>query len=153
MISKIKQIFDSIKQKYKYLITIMTPNRYVVFKSQKKRAEDCVVRALMKLTGKSWIECFDELCVIAREKMRMPNEWKTVEKWLKINGYEKFSYGKLYKGMHRETVSEFARKHNKGKFLLNLMGHVVACVDGYYYDSWDSGNCKILTYYEYKKRN
>ena len=123
-------------------------NRYVKFESQKKRADDCVIRAIMKLTNRDWVTCYDELCEIGRKKKRMPNEWKVVEIWLREHGYVKHSFGKIIKGQHRITVSEFAKSHKDGYYLLNLRGHVVACINGYYYDSWDSGNCKLLTYYE-----
>ncbi|WQJ51851.1 MAG: hypothetical protein [Hatfieldvirus porci] len=123
-------------------------NRYVKFESQKKRADDCVIRAIMKLTNRDWVTCYDELCEIGRKKKRMPNEWKVVEIWLREHGYVKRSFGKIIKGQHRITVSEFAKSHKDGYYLLNLRGHVVACINGYYYDSWDSGNCKLLTYYE-----
>lgn len=123
-------------------------NRYVKFESQKKRADDCVIRAIMKLTNRDWVTCYDELCEIGRKKKRMPNEWKVVEIWLREHGYVKRSFGKIIKGQHRITVSEFAKLHKDGYYLLNLRGHVVACINGYYYDSWDSGNCKLLTYYE-----
>ena len=123
-------------------------DRYVKFESQKKRADDCVVRALMKLTGRDWVTCYDELCDLGRKKKRMPNEWKTVELWLREHGYVKRSFGKMEKGQHRKTVYEFAEEHTKGSYLLNLTGHVVAVVNGLYYDSWDSGYCKVLTYYE-----
>ena len=123
-------------------------NRYVKFESQKKRADDCVIRAIMKLTNRDWVTCYDELCEIGRKKKRMPNEGKVVEIWLREHGYVKRSFGKIIKGQHRITVSEFAKSHKDGYYLLNLRGHVVACINGYYYDSWDSGNCKLLTYYE-----
>ena len=136
---------------YKYihkLIGMFMDNRYVKFESQKKRADDCVIRAIMKLTNRDWVTCYDELCEIGRKKKHMPNEWKVVEIWLREHGYVKRSFGKIIKGQHRITVSEFAKSHKDGYYLLNLRGHVVACINGYYYDSWDSGNCKMLTYYE-----
>lgn len=46
----------------------------------------------------------------------MPNEWKIIELWLKNHGYIKRSFGKLHKGQHRLTVSEFVKQHNNGHF-------------------------------------
>ena len=123
-------------------------DRYVKFESQKKKADDCVIRALMKLTDRDWVTCYDELCELGRKKKRMPNEWKIIELWLKNHGYVKYSFGKLEKGQRRITVSEFANKNRYGTYLLNLRGHIVACINGLYYDSWDSGYCKVLTYYK-----
>ena len=47
-----------------------------------------------------------------------------------------------------DGTMNFVKQHNNGHFLLNLRGHVVACINGFYYDSWDCGYCKVLTYYE-----
>ena len=44
------------------------------------------------------------------------------------------------------TVSDFARDHPSGEYLLATNGHVVAVVDGQYCDSWDSG-AEIPIYY------
>lgn len=44
------------------------------------------------------------------------------------------------------TVSDFCRDHRKGVFVLALSEHVVAVVDGDYYDTWDSGD-EIPVYY------
>lgn len=38
------------------------------------------------------------------------------------------------------TVKQFCKDHPYGKYLLALDGHVVAVIDGDYYDIWDSGN-------------
>ncbi len=126
----------------------MINDRYIKFVSQKKNADDCAIRAMMKLTHRDWYTCYDELCALGRKKKRMPNEWKIIELWLKEHNYVKRSFGRMTKGQHRLTVSEFVKKYDKGYFLLNLRGHVVASINGFYYDSWDSGYCKVLTYYE-----
>lgn len=128
----------------------MSENRYVLFKSQNKIADDCAIRAIMKLTGKTWVEIYDELCDIGRNKKRMPNEWKVIEIWLRNHGYVKYTYGKIIKGDIKWKVSEFAENNQEGKYILNLAHHVVACIDGYYYDSWDPGDYKVLTYYKYE---
>lgn len=130
------------------IILVIMDDRYIKFESQKKNADDCAIRAIMKLTNRDWVTCYDELCDIGRKKKRMPNEWKVIEYWLKNNGYVKRSFGKMSKGQHRLTVNEFVKKYNNGHFLLNLRGHVVASINGFYFDSWNCGYCKVLTYYE-----
>ena len=37
------------------------------------------------------------------------------------------------------SVAQFAEDHPYGKFLVKTPGHVIAVVDGNYYDSGDSG--------------
>ena len=45
------------------------------------------------------------------------------------------------------TVKDFCLDYPYGKFLLALNGHVVACIDGNYYDTLDSGNETVLYYW------
>lgn len=44
------------------------------------------------------------------------------------------------------TVEDFCRDHPEGTYILAIDGHVVCAVDGFYYDSWDSGQ-EIPIYY------
>ena len=48
------------------------------------------------------------------------------------------------------SVRRFAEEHPKGRYLLALDGHVVAVVDGHYFDTWDSGD-EVPVYYWYKE--
>lgn len=49
------------------------------------------------------------------------------------------------------SVSDFCKDHPKGNFVLALSGHVVAVVDGNYYDTWDSGDEVPIYYWEKKE--
>lgn len=50
----------------------------------------------------------------------------------------------IKKGNKRPTVAGFATEHKKkkkkGAYILKVANHVVAVVDGIYYDTWDSGD-------------
>lgn len=48
----------------------------------------------------------------------------------------------------RETVEEFARSHPKGRYVVSVVGHWTACIDGIIYDTWDCSKERILSYYE-----
>lgn len=119
---------------------------YVEFRSQRKRANDCTVRALMKLLELSWVEAYNELCSAGRVVKRMPNEIDAVRVAIESFGYKKTSIP-VEKGSKRPTVASFAAEHPKGRYLLNVANHVVACVDGHYYDSWDCGAKCIYNYW------
>ena len=43
-------------------------------------------------------------------------------------------------------VKDFCCNNPYGKFIVATGDHVVAVIDGNYYDAWDSGN-EILSYY------
>ena len=48
------------------------------------------------------------------------------------------------------TVSDFARDNPVGEFILGPHEHVVAVINGDWYDSWDSGN--TVPYYYFERR-
>ena len=122
---------------YKYY----QPNK----KDLKDKYGDCVIRALTKVTGKEWLEVFEDLLPYAREKQCMPNSKFCYEAYLKDKGFTYYGISNK-KGSKRPTVSSFAKDHKTGKYYLNVANHCVAVVDGVYYDTWDSGDCCLYGY-------
>lgn len=60
-----------------------------------------------------------------------------------------FGGGGLHHLLHR---ADFAREYPHGVYVLGCSGHVLAVIDGKWWDSWDSGaECPI--YYWYKEEN
>lgn len=57
-------------------------------KDLKDNYGDCVVRALTKVTGKSWPEAFEALLPYAIELQCMPNSQVCYERYLKEHGFE-----------------------------------------------------------------
>lgn len=49
------------------------------------------------------------------------------------------------------TVKDFCKENPIGTYILAISGHVVAVIDGDYFDTWDSGE-EIPIYY-WKKEN
>lgn len=125
--------------------------RYKYYQPNKKDIKDeygdCVVRALTKVMNKTWIEVFNELIQYAIEIQCMPNDKICYERYLKSNGFVYHDISNK-KGSKRPTVESFAKEHKEGTFFLNVANHVVAVVDGMYYDTWDSGQCCLYGYYE-----
>ena len=46
------------------------------------------------------------------------------------------------------TIKDFCGEHFKGTYIACSGTHVVACIDGNYYDTWDSGDETVLFYFE-----
>ena len=46
------------------------------------------------------------------------------------------------------TVDSFAKDHPEGTYIVSVAHHVVAVVDGCYWDTWDSGYKSLYGYYE-----
>lgn len=107
---------------------------------------DCVIRALTKVTGKEWLEVFEELLPYAREFQCMPNGKPCYGKYLEDTGFTYVGISNK-KGTKRPTVQRFALDHKEGTYFLRVANHVVAVVDGYFYDTWDSGECCLYGYW------
>ena len=108
---------------------------------------DCVVRALSIATERTWDDIFKELCEIGFKLKSMPNDKQTYEEFLKENGFE---YRKLSikRGSKRPRVNEFAKKNKDKVCVLNVANHLVTSKDGKFYDTWDSGECCMYSYWE-----
>ena len=81
----------------------------------------------------------------------MPNGKKCYESYLKANGFEYHGISNK-KGSKRPTVDRFTKDHKDGFYFLNVANHCVASVDGFYYDTWESGECCMYGYWEKKLR-
>lgn len=106
-----------------------------------QRVGDCTIRAMSKATGKEWEEVYLDTCLHGLMLHDMPSANHVWGDYLESIGYERYMVDK-----RGYTVSQFATDHPKGSYILAISGHVVACVDGDYYDTWDSGD-EIVVYY------
>lgn len=131
---------------YKYF----QPNK----KDLKDKASDCQIRALCKALDIDWLEAFDLTIPICREIQSYTifggSDVKRVNESLKRLGFDYTGVSNT-KGTKRPTVKSFANAHKTGRYILRVAHHVVACVDGVYYDTWDSGSCSLYGYYELKR--
>lgn len=114
-----------------------------------KETGDCLIRALCKITGVSWVSMYIELSDLGRENCT-PFTALNMD-YLFVDFYE-FKKHKVsrQKGRKALNVEAFCKEHPKGKYILRLAHHVIAVVDGRYYDlypCWDKKT--VYTYYEY----
>lgn len=127
--------------------------RFVYFQPNKKDLKDnvgdCQIRALCKALDLSWVEAFDLTVPICRELQTYTifdgAHDKTVEA-MKSIGFD-YTGVSNKKGTSRPTVDSFAKEHKKGTYIVKVSHHVVAVVDGKYYDTWDSGYKSMYGYY------
>lgn len=106
---------------------------------------DCTIRAISLLTDKTWTETHKAICEESRRQYNMPSSNVVWATYLKKLGYVKHTLPNTCPECY--SVKDFCYDHPVGKFLLALDGHVVTVVDGYYYDTWDSGNETPLFYW------
>lgn len=132
----------------------MTKRRFQYYQPNKKDLKDqygdCTIRALSKALGVTWLEAFDKMIPLCRE-YQVSNVFgapSSIER--QIVERLGFTYHGISnkRGSKRPTVDSFAKDHPEGTFILNVANHEVACVDGKYYDTWDSGYKSLYGYYE-----
>ena len=108
---------------------------------------DCTIRALSRVLDLSWLETFDLIVPIER-KYQVANIFgaplKVRKEMLAELG---LNYHPISNQKKRPTVKSFAESHKEGRFILNVAHHEVACVDGIYYDTWNSGYKSLYGYF------
>ena len=112
----------------------------------KRRSDDCVIRAISTVLNKPWEEVYCDLCEYGRREYDMPSANYLWGKYLHNNGFYRSIVPDTCPDCY--TVSKFAKDHTTGRYILALSGHVVALINGNYFDSWDSGDEVVLYYWK-----
>lgn len=112
----------------------------------KKSVGDCTVRAISIALNQSWDETYEGICEQGFIMCDMPSANHIWGEYLKKYGFRRsaINEGGDY------TVRDFCRDVPRGTFVLACDGHVVAVIDGRYYDTWDSGDVVPLYYWEWR---
>ena len=109
---------------------------------------DCVIRAISKVTGRDWDDTYIAVAVTGFALKDMPssnNVWGTYLRW---KGFKRYAIPNTCPDCY--SVGEFCKDNPRGTYLLATGSHVVAVVDGDYYDIWDSGD-EVPIYYWLKE--
>ena len=114
-----------------------------------RRGDDCTIRAISKITGDSWEDTYINICDYGLKLYDMPSSNAVWGAYLKDKGYSRHIIPNTCP--HCYTVAQFADEHPDGRYILALHGHVVACIDGCFYDTWNSGD-EVPLYYWKKGR-
>ena len=116
-------------------------------KDLKDNYGDCVIRSLTKALSMEWLQVFDEMMPLSREFQAPFNNRVCYEFYLSKNGFTYYGISNK-KGSKRPTVESFAKSHKTGTYILRVAHHLVAVVDGLYYDTWDCGQKSLYGYWE-----
>lgn len=111
---------------------------------------DCVIRALTLACGQDWDETYLRVTTQGYLIKDMPSSNITWSVFLKHQGFRRYVIPDECPDCY--TVRDFCRDNPEGLYVLATGTHVVTCIDGNYYDSWDSGN-KVPIYYFKKEDN
>lgn len=119
-----------------------------------KNTGDCVARSISLALGMDYDEVKRGLKKVGHE-MNIPgwNYFRGFTRYIREQvGYD-ISWRKPVEVFNRTmTVEEFSQELDTGTYLLlcgkveGSTNHMVACIDGNYYDSWDSSN-RIVSYF------
>lgn len=106
---------------------------------------DCVIRAISKLRDKPWDDVYLGVAMQGFTDKDMPSSNAVWDSYLRNHGYMKFVIPNTCPDCY--TVAQFAEEHPTGKYMLATGTHVIAVVDGDYFDTWDSGMEKPIYFY------
>ena len=119
-----------------------------------KDTADCVARSISLALGIDYDEVKRGLKKVAH-KLNLPswNYFDGFTQYIREHVGYSIKWRKPAEWFHKSlTVKEFSQKLDIGTYLLlcgkveGSTSHMVACIDGNYYDSWDSSN-RIVSYF------
>lgn len=112
------------------------------------RVGDCVIRAISKVMDQTWEKSYIDLCVYGIMLSDLPSSNAVWGRYLRDNNFKRKIIPDIYPDLY--TVRKFTEDHPDGVYVLALNGHVVACEQGNYFDTWDSGD-EIAIFYWVKE--
>ena len=145
MISRDKTIRYSAKRPNGELM--ISHKHWKWFQPNNHKTGDCVIRAFCKYWDVDWLTAFDMLVPVARKRQEnLGLLLQYADGDISEVGLKWYSLPAV-KGKKRQTVESFAKNHPTGRYILRVASHVVAVVDGFYWDIWESGDCAIYGYW------
>lgn len=110
-----------------------------------KNAGDCVIRAISKATHKKWDDIYLELSAKGFDLKDWGNSNAVWDAYLRQIGYYRHIVPDTCPDCY--TIREFAKDKPNGTYIVATGTHVVAVVDGIYFDTFDSGDETPVYYY------
>lgn len=108
-----------------------------------KATGDCVIRAISTITGLPWRKVHWDLAMISNDEYQMMDDNPIWHEYLSMLGFK-------IKPVNWPCaqIRQFCRCFPEGSYILGTGKHVVAVIDGNYYDTWDSGNEYAVFYWK-----
>ena len=94
---------------------------------------------------KSWDDTYLGIVMQGFIDKDMPSSNAVWDNYLLENGYKKHVLPDTCPNCY--TVNNFVEDHPRGRYILATGSHVIAAVDGCYFDTWDSGSETVIYYY------
>lgn len=103
-----------------------------------KKVGDCVIRALSKALDESWEKTYIGLALQGYKMRDLMNANHVWGAYLFDRGFQQAVIPNTCPDCY--TVRQFCDDYPEGTYVLATGSHVVAVVDGDYFDEWDSGD-------------
>lgn len=111
----------------------------------KLRVGDCVIRAISKVLNQPWEKTYIDLCAYGLMYCDIPSANHVWGAYLRSKGFDRHIIPSSCPDCY--TVRDFAEENPQGEYVCAISGHVVAVVDGNYYDTFDSGDMAPIYYW------
>ena len=108
-----------------------------------KATGDCVIRAISTITGLPWRTVHWELATLSNEMYQMMDDNVVWHEYLHRLGFDIHTVQ-----IPCTRVKDFCKCFPYGRYILGTGKHVIAVIDGDYYDTWDSGNELAVFYWK-----
>ena len=119
--------------------------RYFLNNPVGNRTDDCTVRALSKVFNISWDDAYDMLAEAGKKMGLMPEHKSVFSAVLRMNGFYRENLPTFCPECY--SVRDFTEHNPRGRYVLCTDNHVVAVVNGSYFDSYDSGDYIIDSFW------
>ena len=113
-----------------------------------KATGDCVIRAISTITGLPWRTVHWDLAQLSNESYQMMDDNVVWHEYLYDLGFDVKTIS-----WPCARVKDFCRCFPRGRYILGTGKHVIAVIDGDYYDTWDSGNELAVFYWQLERRD
>lgn len=110
---------------------------------------DCVIRAIAKATNQSWEKTYIDIVAKGLSMHDMPSANRVWDAYLRECGFMRAVIPDSCPDCY--TIRDFTHDNPRGIFILGTGTHVVAVIDGNYYDTWDSGDETPIYYFARKE--
>lgn len=111
-----------------------------------KYVMDCVIRAIATVFNTTWDAVALDLTKIQLVKHNLQNSDEVWGEYLAINGFRRGFIPDTCP--HCYTLKQFCIDHPKGVYVVGTGEHVIAVINGDYYDTMDTGDSVIRYYWE-----
>ena len=111
-----------------------------------KQTGDCVIRAVSKTENLDWDQTYINLTAKGFEMKDWGNQNEVWGAYLRSKGYKQHLIPDTCPECYR--VADFAKDHPTGTYIVATGNHVVAVINGNYYDAFDSGKDIATSYWQ-----